>query len=105
MSSVDKLIAVETPKEFIGKVIDVEMSAPRTIIAGGVAALIVEVFGYEVPIRVGSGITYEERLSMATNSPIGKYIVFDAFYVDSFEHLNAIKGKEYINIPTFKQFI
>lgn len=93
------LIKVKRMKEFVGRIIDVEMARPGTKIEGMVAAVICEVPGCTIPVRVGSGFNNSERMEMATNSPIGRIIEIDAF---SYSRNKA--GTISLNLPVFKQF-
>lgn len=94
------LLKVKRLREFVGRVIDYEMARPGTKIEGMVAAVIVEVPGCTVPVRVGSGFSNEERLAMVADSPINKYIDIEAF-----DYSKNRNGGVSLNIPIFKQFI
>ena len=94
------LLKVKKVKEFVGRVIDVEMARPGTKIEGMVAALICEVPGCTVPVRVGSGLNNAERTDMAINSPIGKDIEIEAF-----SYSKNRNGGVSLNLPIFKQFV
>ena len=94
------LIKVKKLKEFVGRVIDFEMARPGTKIAGMVAAVIVDVPGCTIPVRVGSGFSNPERMAMVADSPIGKYIDIEAF-----DYSKNKSGGVSLNIPIFKQFI
>ena len=94
------LLKVKQMKEFVGRIIDVEMARPSTKIEGMVAAVIVEVDGCTIPVRVGSGFNNEERMDMVINSPIGKYIEIDAF-----SYSKNRNGAVSLNLPIFKQFV
>ncbi|MDX9917308.1 MAG: hypothetical protein RBT15_04755 [Gudongella sp.] len=94
------LLKVKKMMEFVGKVIDFEMARPGTKIEGMVAAVIVEVNGCTVPVRVGSGFNNDERMAMVVDSPIGKYIDIEAF-----AYSKNKKGGVSLNLPIFKQFI
>lgn len=93
------LLKVKRMREFIGKIIDVEMARPGTKIEGMVAALVCEVAGCTVPVRVGSGLDNAERMVMTINSPVGKYIEIEAF-----SYSKNRKGGVSLNLPIFKQF-
>jgi ATP-dependent DNA ligase len=93
------LLKVKQMKEFIGRVIDVEMARAGTKIEGMVAAVICEVPGCTVPVRVGSGFNNAERIEMTINSPIGRDIEIDAF-----SYSKNRKGGVSLNLPIFKQF-
>ena len=94
------LLKVKRMKEFVGRVIDIEMARPGTKIEGMVAAVICEVPGCTVPVRVGSGFNNAERIEMTINSPIGKEIEIDAF-----SYSKNKKGGISLNLPIFKQFV
>lgn len=94
------LIKVKKLKEFVGMVIDFEMARPGTKIEGMVAALIVEVPGCTIPVRVGSGLNNAERLAMVADSPIGKYVDIEAF-----SYSKNRNGGVSLNLPIFKQFV
>ena len=94
------LLKVKRLIEVIGKVIDYEVARPGTKIEGMVAAIIVEVPGCTVPVRVGSGFNNEERTAMMVESPIGKYVDMEAF-----AYSKNRKGTVSLNLPIFKQFI
>ena len=94
------LLKVKRVKEFIGKIIDIEMARPGTKIDGMVAAVICEVDGCTVPVRVGSGFNNAERMEMAINSPIGESIEIEAF-----SYSENRSGAVSLNHPIFKRFI
>jgi len=94
------LLKVKRMKEFVGRVIDLEMARPGTKIEGMVGAVICEVPGCNVPVRVGSGFNNAERIEMTINSPIGKDIEIDAF-----SYSKNRKGGVSLNLPIFKQFV
>ncbi len=94
------LLKIKRMKEFIGLVVDLEMARPNTKIEGMVAALICEVEGCTVPVRVGSGLNNAERMDMVEHSPIGKYIEIEAF-----SYSKNRKGGVSLNLPIFKQFV
>ena len=94
------LLKVKQMKEFIGRIIDVEMARPNTKIEGMVAAVIVEVDGCTIPVRVGSGFTNAERIEMTIDSPVGRYIEIDAF-----SYSKNRNGAVSLNLPIFKQFV
>lgn len=94
------LLKVKQMKEFVGKIIDVEMARPGTKIEGMVAAVICEVDGCTVPVRVGSGFNNAERIEMTINSPIGLDIEIDAF-----SYSKNRNGGVSLNLPIFKQFV
>ena len=94
------LLKVKRMKEFIGRVVDVEMARPGTKIEGMVAAVICEVEGCTVPVKVGSGFDNAERMAMTINSPIGQNIEIEAF-----SYSKNRKGGISLNLPIFKQFV
>jgi ATP-dependent DNA ligase len=94
------LLKVKQMREFLGRIIDVEMARPGTKIEGMVAAVICEVEGCTIPVRVGSGFTNDERIEMTINSPIGRYIEIDAF-----SYSKNRNGGVSLNLPIFKQFV
>ena len=94
------LLKVKRMQEFIGRVIDIEMARVGTKIEGMVAALICEVEGCTVPVRVGSGLNNAERMDMVINSPVGKDIEIDAF-----SYSKNRKGGVSLNLPIFKKLV
>ena len=94
------LIKVKKLIEVVGRVIDFEMARSGTKIEGMVAAIICEVEGCSMPVRVGSGFNNAERMDMVINSPIGKYVDIEAF-----AYSKNRNGGTSLNIPIFKQFI
>lgn len=95
-----ELIKVKRAEEFIGRVIDMEYGADGTKIEGGISALICEVEGCTVPVRVGSGLTNLERQYFVSNSPIGMFIEIDAFSRSRDKH-----GNISLSMPIFKSLI
>ena len=95
-----ELVKVKRAEEFIGRVIDIEYAANGTKIEGGVAALICEVSGCTVPVRVGSGFTHIERQNFVSNPPIGKLIEIDAFSRSRDKH-----GNISLSMPIFKSIM
>ena len=96
----DNLLKVKRLQEFVGRVIDVEMARPNTKISGMVAAIICDIPGCTVPVRVGSGFNNEERMEMVINSPIGRHVD-----IEGFGYSHNRKGTISISMPIFKQFI
>ena len=94
------LLKVKRMEEFVGTVIDFEVARAGTKIEGMVAAVICDVPGCTVPVRVGSGFNNAERLSMMYDSPIGKEIEIDAF-----SYSKDKRGAVSLNLPIFKQFV
>lgn len=93
------LLKVKRMKEFTGRIIDIQMARPGTKIEGMVGAVICEVEGCTVPVKVGSGFNDAERIDMTINSPIGKEIEIDAF-----SYSKNRNGGVSLNLPIFKQF-
>ena len=93
------LLKVKRMKEFEGRVVDYEMARDGTKIEGMVAAVICEVKGCTVPVRVGSGFDNAEREAMVVDSPIGKIIEIEAF-----GYSKNRKGGVSLNFPIFKRF-
>ena len=96
----NSLLKIKRMQEFIGRVFDLEMARPGTKIEGMVAALICEVDGCTIPVRVGSGLDNAERMEMTINSPIGKDIEIEAF-----SYSKNKNGGVSLNLPIFKQFV
>ena len=95
------LIKIKKMKEFVGRIIDVEIANSNTKIAGGVAAVICEVEGCTTPVRVGTGFNNSERHEMATDKNlIGKEIEIEAFSYSKNKH-----GFVSLNLPVFKRFV
>ena len=94
----NELIKVKRFEEFIGRVIDVEFASAGTKIEGGISALICEVPGCTVPVRVGSGFTNKERKYFVEYSPIGLFIEIDAF-----GKTQDAKNDISLSMPVFKQ--
>lgn len=94
------LLKVKQMKEFVGRIIDVELARPGTKIEGMVAAVICEVEGCTIPVKVGSGFNNAERMEMVINSPIGRDIEIDAF-----SYSKNRNGGVSLNLPIFKQFV
>lgn len=94
------LIKVKRLIEVVGRVIDFEMAKPGTKIEGMVAAIICEIPGCNIPVRVGSGFNNAERMDMVVHSPIGKYVDIEAF-----AYSKNRNGGTSLNIPIFKQFV
>jgi len=91
-------IKVKRLEEFVGKVIGIEMARKGTKIEGGVAALICEVEGCTVPVRVGSGLDNKTRLELANDSfLLGKYVEIEAF-----SYTKSAKGIVSLSFPVFK---
>lgn len=96
----NSLLKVKQMKEFVGRIIDVEIARPGTKIEGMVAAVICEVEGCTVPVRVGSGFTNDERIGMVVTSPIGIDIEIEAF-----SYSKNRNGGVSLNLPIFKRFL
>lgn len=95
------LIKVKRLREFVGQVIDFEMAKDTTKIAGGISALIVDVPGCTVPVRIGSGFSHAERLYLASHSPIGQYVEIESMGYSK----NRNGGVSLSGPPIFKQFV
>jgi len=93
-----ELIKVKRVEEFIGKVVDVEFAKEGTKIEGGISALICNIRGANVPVRVGSGFTNEERKKFVSASPIGKLIE-----IEGFSYTKDKAGNISVNMPIFKR--
>jgi len=85
-------------KNLLDRVIDVEFASAGTKIEGGISALICEVPGCTVPVRVGSGFTNKERKYFVEYSPIGLFIEIDAF-----GKTQDAKNDISLSMPVFKQ--
>lgn len=94
------LLKVKRTQDFIGKIIDVEKAREGTKIEGMISAVICEVPGCTVPVRVGSGFNNQERMYMADISPIGREIEIDAF-----SYSKNRGGGVSLNLPIFKRFL
>jgi len=94
------LVKVKKMQEFVGTVINFEMARLDSKIAGGIAALICEVPGCTVPVRVGSGFTHVERQNAVSDSTIGRKVEIDAFSLSKDKN-----GNVSLSMPIFKQFI
>lgn len=95
-----ELIKVKRIEEFIGRVIDIELAGPETKIVGGISALICDVNGCTVPVRVGSGFTDEERKIFAKDPPIGRLIEIEAFSMTK-----SGNGHISLSMPIFKRIV
>jgi ATP-dependent DNA ligase len=93
------LIKVKRVEDFLGTVIDVEIADKGTKIEGGISALICEVSGCTVPVRVGSGFSNEERIFFVEHSPIGELIEIEAF------GKTGKKGTISLSSPVFKRLL
>lgn len=96
----NELVKIKHLQEFVGTIIDVELAGKDTKIAGGISALICEVEGCTIPVRVGTGFSHDLRREMARDSDlIGKVIEIDAFSrtVDKY-------GNQSLSMPVFKAF-
>ncbi len=93
----NNLVKVKRVEEFAGRVVDVELAEKGTKIEGGIAALICEVPECTVPVRVGTGFTYDQRLEYAKNPPIGALIEIDAF-----SKTLSKDGSVSLSMPVFK---
>ena len=95
-----ELVKVKRAEEFIGRVIDMEYGEAGTKIEGGISALICEVQGCTVPVRVGSGLTNAERQYFVENPPIGELVEIDAFSRSRDKH-----GNVSLSMPIFKSLV
>jgi len=96
------LIKVKRLDEYIGTIVDFEMAKEGTKIEGGAAALICQVDGCTVPVRVGSGLHNHERNSVAANPNLylGRKIEIEAF-----SKTRDANGNTSLSMPVFKRFI
>jgi len=96
------LVKIKRLDEYIGTLVDVEMAAEGTKIEGGIAALICQVEGCTVPVRVGTGLSHQQRQDIAQNlnDYIGKKLEIEAFS----KSRDSI-GNISLSMPVFKQFI
>lgn len=93
------LIKVKRRKEFEGQIVDIIMAEPGTKIEGTVAAVVCNVPGCTVPVKIGSGFTNDERREMAENPPLGRWIEIDAF-----SYSQNKDGAISLNLPIFNKF-
>lgn len=96
----DTIIKVKRIEEFLGTVVDAEYAEEGTKIEGGISALICEVPGCTVPVRVGSGFTNEEREYFAENPPIGELVEIEAF-----GKTHSQNGNISLSMPVYKRMI
>lgn len=94
------IIKVKRVEEFLGTVVDVEFAEEGTKIEGGISALICEVPECTVPVRVGSGLTNEQREYFATNPPIGELVEIEAF-----GKTHSKNGNISLSMPIYKRMI
>ncbi len=94
-----ELVKVKRMEEFTGTVVDIEMARDGTKIEGGIAALICEVPGCTVPVRVGTGFSHELRHELAAMDIIGRVVEIDAF-----SRTRDKKGNISLSMPVFKDF-
>lgn len=92
------LVKVKRLEEFVGTIINYEMGRDDSKIAGGIAALICDVPGCSMPVRVGTGFTNIMRKEMADDKVIGTQIEIEAFG-RSWDKNGDIS----LNMPVFKQ--
>ena len=95
------LIKVKRKEDFIGTILDIEMAAPNTKIAGGARSLICKVAQCSQNVRVGSGLTNEERFYIAEykDSLIGQEVEIEAFGLSQDSN-----GRTSLSMPIFKAF-
>ena len=94
-----ELVKVKRLEEFVGTVIAYEMAGEGTKIEGGISALICEVPGCTVPVRVGVGFSNELRRDLANDSVVGTKIEIEAF-----SKTKDKTGNISLSMPVFKQF-
>lgn len=92
------LVKVKRLEDYIGTVIDMEFASIGSKIEGGIASLICNVDGCTVPVRVGTGLSKEERLYFAKNPPLGKLIEIEAFGRTKNRY-----GEVSLSMPVFKR--
>lgn len=92
------IVKVKRLEEFVGTVINYEMGRDDSKIAGGIAALICDVPGCSVPVRVGTGFTNAMRKEMADDRVIGTQVE-----IESFGRSWDKEGNISLNLPVFKQ--
>jgi len=96
------LIKAKRSEEFIGTVIDIELASDGTKIEGGISALICEVEGCTIPVRVGTGLSHQERLNIAQDLP--SYISKKA-EIEAFSRTKDASGNTSLSMPVFKRFV
>lgn len=94
-----ELVKMKHLEEFQATIIGYDIARDDSKIAGGVAALICEVEGCTVPVRVGTGMSRDLRLSLNTDKILGSKIEIEAFGKSSNKD-----GEISLSMPVFKQF-
>ena len=92
------LVKVKRLQDFVGTVIGFEMGREDSKIAGGIAALICDVPGCSVPVRVGTGFTNAMRKEMADEKIIGTKVEIESFGISYDKNKDTS-----LNLPVFKQ--
>lgn len=96
------IIKIKNPDEYIGTIVDCELATRGTKIDGGISALICKVDGCTVPVRVGSGLTNEERYRMAES--FDDYIGRD-IEIESYTKTRDKRGNISLSVPIFKRLL
>lgn len=96
------LLKVKRLDEYSGVVVDVEMATDGTKIEGGVAALICQVKGCTVPVRVGTGLSHQLRQDMAQDLP---NVIGHKIEIDAFSKTRDAKGNISLSMPVFKRLL
>jgi len=96
------LIKVKKLDEYVGRIIDYELAKNGTKIEGGIAALICEVDGCTVPVRVGTGFTDEQRRELLRLE--GGILGLD-IEIEAFSYTKDKKGDISLSFPVFKGFL
>ena len=96
------LVKVKRLDEYIGTLVDVEMATDGTKIEGGIAALICQVKGCTVPVRVGTGLTHQLRLEIAQNL---NHYMGKKLEIEAFSKTRDARGNTSLSMPVFKQFV
>ena len=94
------LVKIKRLQEFVGTIINYEMGRDDSKISGGIAALICDVEGCTVPVRVGTGFSNNLRRDLATDKILGSQIE-----IESFGKSRDKSGNISLNLPVFKQFV
>lgn len=87
-------------KEFIGRIIDVELAKPGTKNRWWWVVTTCEVDGCTIPVKVGSGFINAERMEMTINSPIANILVLMRSLIQKIKTVCCP-----LNLPVFKQFV
>jgi len=94
------LIKVKKVEDFIGQILDIEIGEDGTKVEGMMSSLICKVEGCNVPVRVGTGFSVDDRLYFTNSSHIGELIEIEAF-----GKTHAKKGTISLNMPVFKRLL